>query len=318
MGLLYKSFRWILAFALIIAVPKESWGYVDPPTFSPEQPVAGQPVDLSVRRGLCHAFVEPPPGVPFMEVQVNGNVIDVIFTGVVATAPFCLWSEVTTTRNIGAFPEGVYTVQIRIRQDSEIPPISPPLSQSILTVGPAPAPHNVPAGGNMAWLLLGFGILAIVLGRSKRIATMFVVPLGLLIYSAPQVVSAHEDGDYLHVIVEISREDGAPSPEEIVDFDFSKGETPPLEGLAVGEPEWANFLISKPFRAQGDFKRYLDNNPDLPMASLENSVVVKYRAGANPEEVLAALSSDPFVRYAVISEKVEVLAGARDQSNRCS
>lgn len=255
MKLPYRSFHWILAFALAIAMPKESWGYVDPPTFSPQQPLAGQPVDLSVRTGLCHGLVEPPPGVPFMEVQVYGDVIDVIFSGVIAAPPLCTWSEATTTRNIGAFPEGVYTVRVLFRSIYQIPPISPPLSQSVLVVQQAPQ-HSVPTGSNLAWLLLGFGILATIFYRFRKVATTLAVPFALLIYFPSQVTSAHSDDD-LHVIIEISREDGAPTPEEIVDFDFSKGETPPLEGLAIGGAEWATFLISKPFRAQGDFKRYL-------------------------------------------------------------
>ena len=226
MGLLYKSFRWILAFALAIAMPNESWGYVDPPTFSPEQPFAGQPVDLSVRTGVCHGLIEPPQGVPFMEVQVNATVIDVIFSGVDATEPLCTFDAATTTRNIGAFPEGVYTVRVRFRSIYQIPEITPPLSQSVLIVGSAPAPHNVPAGGNMAWLFLGFGILATIFGRLRKAAAMFILPVALLICSSPQIASAHDD-DYFHVIIEVSRGDGA--PREGLNKPLRSASTPPSD-----------------------------------------------------------------------------------------
>ena len=117
--------------ALLVFPVMSASAFVDPPTFSPAQPYAGQLVDMSVRAGVCHGFAVPPPGYPYVEVQTSGNVVDVIIAGVEANDPIlCIFGVGTITVDIGAFPQGDYTVRVRIRQVNPPFDILPPASEA--------------------------------------------------------------------------------------------------------------------------------------------------------------------------------------------
>jgi hypothetical protein len=135
--------------------------FVDPPTFSPAQPYAGQPIEMSVRAGYCHGFFVPPEGYPFVEIQRYGNTIDVIITGSERTDPIlCMIQPNTLTVNMGGFPAGSYVVRIRIRSISHPNlPVPPPISQASLVVRAPPPPAIVPAGTTISLLLLAGLIL---------------------------------------------------------------------------------------------------------------------------------------------------------------
>lgn len=64
-----------------------------------------------------------------------------------------------------------------------------------------------------------------------------------------------------------------------------------------------------PYRARGDFKAYLQANPDLPRARLEQTVVVRYSEGSNLGPALAALRADPDVRH--VQRVMDMQFGAR-------
>ena len=171
------SFAWcVVALALLTAPFGAAWAFIDPPTFSPEQPDAGQAVQMTVRAGGCHTFASPLPGYNFLEVVVEDDIIDVIMTGddYSSFPAYCNVSPHTLTRTIGGFPEGSYTVRIRIRLISRTPfptmtippnplPILPPASEAPLVVANTP-PVHVPATRMPALIgLLALVAIAVVL-----------------------------------------------------------------------------------------------------------------------------------------------------------
>ena len=119
--------------------------------------------------GGCHGFAVPPPGYPFVEVQTSGNVVDVIIAGVEAYDPIlCIFVPGTTTVDIGALPQGDYTVRVRIRQINPPFDILPPASEADLTVLGAPAPVMVPATSLTALALLaGFLIVLAIAAQAN-------------------------------------------------------------------------------------------------------------------------------------------------------
>jgi hypothetical protein len=149
------------ALALFVLPFSSASAFVDPPTFSPAQPYAGQSIDMSVRAGVCHGFAYSPDGHPLIEIQRNENIVDAIITGIAATDPiFCMIPIYVTTFNIGTLPEGSYVVRIRIRSISHPNlPVLPPISQASLVVRAPPPPAIVPAGTTISLLLLAGLIL---------------------------------------------------------------------------------------------------------------------------------------------------------------
>ena len=240
MSLQYRVLRHLLVIVLLAPLG-QAWGFVDPPTFSPAQPNAGEAVDMSVRIGDCHGFAVPPDGYPFVDVQVSEDIINVIITGVEENDPiFCVIPPYTETVSIGGFPEGNYIVRISIR-DINIPyPVHPPISEAPLTVlGDAPQTTltAIPAN-SFASLLLLMGmvlvIAALMLRKSQGSLFMALLALPLLLPSPGEAQTAEET----LVIVEILRTENGPSPQDVIDgFDPSAGTPPPLDALLVESPE---------------------------------------------------------------------------------
>ena len=196
----------VVALALLTAPFGAARAFVDPPTFSPEQPHAGQAVQMTVRAGVCHGFTAPAEGYAFLEVRVEGDIIDVIMSGV-SDQTQCHVPPHTLTVTIGEFPEGNYTVRVRIRRlQPPSFPILPPASEAPLVVGAPPV--YVPATHVPALIgLLGLVAIAAILVFRKSTGTlllMALVPMGLF---SPRLTHAQEVTRPL-VLVELSASDG--------------------------------------------------------------------------------------------------------------
>ena len=299
----------MMALTLLVLPVMSASAFVDPPTFSPTQPYAGQSVDMSVRAGGCHGFGVPPPGYPYVEVQTSGNVVDVIIAGVEANDPIlCIFGVGTITVDIGAFPQGDYTVRVRIRQVNPPFDILPPASEAGLSVLGQPAtPVTVPATGMTTLAAFAGLLILLAIAAFKRSTGILAIVLVPVLLASPRIATAQDTNAY--IFVEISSEDGTPTPEQIVDdFDVGSGLPPPISALAVENPDLLEYLIPRDYRAQGDFKDYLESNPDLPRARLEQTIIVGYPDGADLDVALAALLADPYVRHANIPEAMELSA----------
>ena len=301
-----RVWRAVLVLALLMLPVMSASAFVDPPSFSPVQPYAGQSVDMSVRAGGCHGFAVPPPGYPYVEVQTNGNVVDVIIAGVEAYDPIlCIFGVGTITVDIGEFPQGDYMVRVRIRQINPPFDVLPPASNAGLVVLGQPAPVIVPATSVMALATAAGFIIMLAIVAFKRPSGFLAVVLFSAFLASPRVATAQDTSSY--IFVEISSEDGTPTPEQVVDdFDVGSGLPPPVSALAVENPNLLEYLIPRDYRAQGDFKNYLESNPNLPRARLEQTIIVGYPDGADLDTALAALLADPYVRHANIPEAMEL------------
>ena len=161
--------RLAIMLALLVFPLAPVSAFVDPPTFSPAQPYAGQAIDMSVRVGVCHTFVAPPEEIPFLEVQISGNVVEAIFAGVEANDPiFCVWDIGAITVNIGSLPEGSYTVRVRIRDINPPFNILPLAPEAGLVVLGQPTPVTVPAIDLTALFVLAGLLVLLAIAALKR------------------------------------------------------------------------------------------------------------------------------------------------------
>ncbi len=173
--LCFPCWKTALAVLVLLVLPfTQASAFVDPPTFSPAQPYAGQSIDMSVRSGGCHTFLVPPLGYPLVEVQVSGNVVDVVITGVEAyDMILCIFPPGTLTVDIGFLPQGNYTVRIRIRETDPPFNILPPASEAGLVVLGQPVPVAVPATGLTALTVLAGPLILLAVAAFRRSSNAF-------------------------------------------------------------------------------------------------------------------------------------------------
>jgi hypothetical protein len=84
-----------------------------------------------------------------------------------------------------------------------------------------------------------------------------------------------------------------PRPSEVVDAVRGGSQVP--HGIGVGYPVFAEFLL--PARLEGRMKEFYDENPDLPRARLERSVILHYPTPRAARGIMTALENLPAVEY---------------------
>ncbi len=137
---------------------------IDPLTFSPAFPTAGQAVNMIFVTRPCYAFDADIPGA--VEIIQSGNTIDIIWSGIVETDPIlCNFPTGSASRGIGSFPAGNYLVRLSIRRN--VPPhtVLPPIYEGQLVIG-GQAPHTVPAAGLAS--LIALIILTVLAGHAWK------------------------------------------------------------------------------------------------------------------------------------------------------
>jgi len=92
--------------ALVFASQTVS-AFVNPPVLVPTDPIAGQPISISVTSGVCDVM----GGVP-AQVTVQGSSIHALLqSGHSDDVEFCTFPTFTSTYAIGQFASGSYTLQ---------------------------------------------------------------------------------------------------------------------------------------------------------------------------------------------------------------
>ncbi len=85
--------------------------FVDPPTLSPTNPLAGQTIYVHVRAGICDAYYYGVPGYP--QITRTGNAIRIVLESAHSYLPIlCNFPIGTATYPVGTFSGGSYTLQV--------------------------------------------------------------------------------------------------------------------------------------------------------------------------------------------------------------
>lgn len=163
-----------IAFAAAALFAQRAQAFIDPPYLSPEHPVAGETVSVSIRSGECDAILT---GVVPPRITQNGNAVRILFWSSTDTDPIlCNVPIGTGTYSVGSYPPGTYTLQV----DREYFGAAGELITETLGVLPftvagiATPPVAAPTLGGtaIAWLILGLvGLAALATSRTARPAS---------------------------------------------------------------------------------------------------------------------------------------------------
>lgn len=141
-----------------ICWPSTALAFVDPPRIVPQHPTSRTPIVLAVRAGNCHGFVADA-GEPELILLEPGK-LKFVAAGIASLEPgnpFCIYPVFDYRFDLGALPEGNYSLQLFIRDISllgtevESGSVSFAVSQ----------PRSIPSS---SWPALGAIVLALLLG----------------------------------------------------------------------------------------------------------------------------------------------------------
>ncbi|PIV36962.1 MAG: hypothetical protein COS34_00470, partial [Lysobacterales bacterium CG02_land_8_20_14_3_00_62_12] len=290
---------WIVALLLVLALPTAQ-AFVDPPTFVPVAPNSAQPITVSVRRGVCHAFIGGGvAGIPPMRIEYSPGIVDVIAPGIIAFDGFCNLPIATNPFAIGALAPGDYLIRIWIIDLSFDFQQTTLVANAPLTVTQGPQTQAIPTFGTGAKILLVSLILLAAWrfgSARRRVVLLLAALLGSTTASAQSTDKA--------LLVLLAAGPTAPTPQMLVEpVNFSSGYLGVISpGFTAEDPIRAFYLLQQ--RATGDFAVWLEANPVDARAKLERYVIVTYPATANLQNALAALAADPNVLYASEPEPV--------------
>ena len=91
---------------LTLLVSSNAYCFIDPPTFTPTNPTAGQEVLINVRFGVCDGYLSAPPTITY-----SATSIEIIYQ--TATSGYCNIPIATLTTSLGALAAGTYSIVIK-------------------------------------------------------------------------------------------------------------------------------------------------------------------------------------------------------------
>ena len=145
-----------------LLITSNAYCFIGQPTFTPNNPSAGDEVFVTIQYGACDAFVSSTP----ISLTRTGNTVEVIYSTV--TSSFCNIIPDSVTSSLGTFSSGTYVVVIK-RSDvyfGQAPVIST-IGTFTLAIQQGFSAAPVPSQSLASLFALGFGII-LILALAKR------------------------------------------------------------------------------------------------------------------------------------------------------
>lgn len=266
---------------LALLVSSNAYCYIDPPTFTPASPSAGEEVFINVRFGGCDGYLSQPP-----TITRFGDTVEIIYATV--RNNFCIVPPATLTSSLGIFAAGTYAVVVKRNDVLAQPPLLSTVGTYTLLVrqGVTATPVPTLSMGSLLALVF-FAMVAVALFRKGAIPILAVTCL-VTGYAGPSIAGESGLVEMRSVKVLLSVERGAPTADEVLQFvsDPSSG-VPPLEAFRTYRPKLATYLL--PSRVEPALARQLAENSMAPRAILERYIVLHYGPDGDMREVLASL-----------------------------
>ena len=143
-----------IALLLVLAGGGTAQAYFNPPTISPANPVAGEPISMQIFGGECDIFEDGPNETDLVRV---GSSITMTIDGAHADDPMLCFPDVGTwTYPVGGLPAGQYTLEVQFRYAYPGGPIVESLGTVSFSVTPpaaTPVPSTTSGGGLLLTLL---------------------------------------------------------------------------------------------------------------------------------------------------------------------
>lgn len=205
---------WFITGLLVATFASAESAFVDPPVIVPAHPVAGEIVDVSVRSGVCDAFVERS-GYP--QIFQDGHSIRIVLASLhYADGAICVYPVTTSVFSVGTFPVGSYTLQVDRTYENyfgEVVVETLGLLPFSVNAAPAVVVSTVDRIGVAALLFSILGLAMI--GLRRRIGTVIAV----LVVLIPLGVRAQAASDMQAVALLLdSGAPDAPTPQMVVDY----------------------------------------------------------------------------------------------------
>ena len=286
---------------LCVLVLQPAQAFIDPPWITPESPQANETVYVNLRFGICDAilddFKEP-------EISQQGSNIRILFSSVHHTDPIlCFYPELMAAWPVGTFPPGTYTLQVDRWYQNGLEGDITTETLGVLpftvagVIGP---PTSVPTLGTLLPFALAALLALLAIARLRGMHGMLIAAMMLSAVPMARAADALPHSPELppnHSIELLLRlAPGAPSAEDLVRYAATPDGAPPLNAFAAIPPEGIVYVM--PIRAEGDFRAWLDANPDSPRARLERYVLVHYAEPIDLRRALEVLRADPYVEAA--------------------
>lgn len=284
--MLSRYFRGLVAaLAMLSACPASA--VVSPPVLVPSSPLAGEVLSIDVTAGTCDAFLGSTTPIP---VTQNGTNLRVVLPSLHETnSLFCNYGSGTGRYVISAFQAGTYTLQIDRSYSTVFGTVVEPLATTQLVVRGVAQETPMPATSPLALLILAAG-LALIAARKKIFLSLAAL---LFVFNVDPSAAQEPTSNTAYLLVRASP--GDPSADDVIAYINSspRAAIPPIPNLDTGNPTEAHYLFA--LRAQGDFKDYLDQNPNSSRGRLERYIVVSYPAKTNIDTVVSTLMAEPLV-----------------------
>ena len=214
-----------------LLITSNAYCFIGQPTFTPNNPSAGDEVFVTIQYGACDAFVSSTP----LSLTRTVNTVEVLYSTV--SANFCNIIPAAVTSSLGTFSSGTYAVVIK-RSNVNLgqAPVISTFGIFTLTVQQGISAATVPSQSLGSLLVLGFGlILILAIAKRRGIAVLAVTcMLGSLAgtWGEAGVAGEVELPELRSVEILLSVEYGAPTSQEVLDYvaNPSSGD-PPLDAF---------------------------------------------------------------------------------------
>jgi hypothetical protein len=220
--------------ALLFSAPAPA--FVDPPTLSPEHPVAGDLISVQIYAGICDAFTDD---VDETDISIKGNQIRMLIDGLhYSDSAICIYPKIHYVFPVGRFTEGGYVLQVdrRYQNFNGLVVIE---TLAITSFNVAGAPGQVTAIPTLGPYAMGLLVCGLILGAAFVVRRRRFFLITMIASSIFSTGAEAQIGQYLEVL--LSRDRNAPTPSAVVAA-FENGTSQPLAPLATIEPQSVGYL----------------------------------------------------------------------------
>lgn len=216
---------------LVLTVSSNAYCFIDPPTFTPAIPTAGQEVLINVRFGVCDGYLAASPTITF-----SGTNIEIIYQ--TATSGFCNIPIATLTTSLGTLAAGNYSIVIK-KNNSVLgsPPILSIVGTYTLLVQQGAVTIPVPAMTPGFMIVFVITLLFLVVFSKKRAIGALSIACIAVSYPGTGIAGQEARNEIPDVQVLLSVEPGAPTSDDLLQFVANpSGNEPPLEAFRTIRP----------------------------------------------------------------------------------
>jgi hypothetical protein len=170
--------------------------FVDSPVLVTTNPIAGQPVLISITAGVCDAIADGTPFPPPAVAQNGASILMTVWTVASLDPEECFYPTATAILTVGTFPVGTYVLQVDRIYLGGGGPVTETLGSLNFTVSAIP---TLPTLGVAGELLLALFVVSGSCIALRRRRTTLLVALAFAIAMSPHSFEHKIKLSHLHL-----------------------------------------------------------------------------------------------------------------------